>query len=595
MRRLWLEDLEQSVRGLGPHRRTFLVAVLGMAAPQALLLAMLAGRVPAGAAAAAAIAEGAAASVLALLVIGMALASVGRAAGSLHALAQAASAGDGSRLSAPHPGSGLPTREPFLSDVDADIAASGEPALLAVIRFCDFDRLSPFDHEAADRALHALAARLQGAIGQGRRLAQVDRDCFAVWFSGAAAQDAAGELRAISYVLRQDIGAGEHRMTPELKIGAALFPNDGSKAAVLLTRAFAALPKAGDAQADRLAFFSGAASVAARERFSLEQDLRHAVERDQLKLFFQPVVDLARGRVAGAEALLRWFHPELGSVPPSRFIPVLERSGLIDEVGVWVLNAACREARAWRDRGLDGLTIAVNLSARQFRDPMLSMVILRTLEQHRLVGQNLELELTETAMMQDAARTRQLLTHLKSLGVGAAIDDFGTGYSSLSCLKSLPFSKLKIDREFVTGVHDRADSRAICATLIALAHGLGMTVVAEGVEEPEEVHALIGLGCSLFQGYHFARPLPAADFLETIGDPLWLAKLDPAVIAASRPAPRRAFTLVEGGDWDRTLPGFRRGDGAASADAPLAGGFGRESVGHVGGGGPLRQIEDAES
>jgi Amt family ammonium transporter len=542
------------------------VASLGMAAPQCLLLALLVTKAPAANLSAFALAGCTAASVLALLIIALTLTSHGRAAVALHSLVQAFGSGEDappatddsidivadvqrlteqfeavrSGLSKRHPGTGLQTREPFLSEIAADMVEANEPALLAVIRFCDFDRLAPFDQDGAERALNGLGARLRGAIERGRRLAQVDRDCFAVWFRGVTMRDATRELRAITYVLGQDLGAGERRFTPELKVGAAVFPHDGDDAAILLTRAFAALPKPGDPKEDNLAFFSATSSVAARERFGMEQDLRHAISRDQLKVYFQPVVDLSLGRVVGAEALARWLHPDQGSVPPSEFIPVLEQSGLIDEVGLWVLNAACREARGWRDRGLEGLTVAVNLSARQFRDPVLSMMILRTLERHRLLAQNLELELTETAMMQDAVRTRQLLLHLKALGVGVAIDDFGTGYSSLSCLKSLPFTKMKIDREFVTNVHERPDSKAICSTIIALARGLDMKIVAEGVESAEEVETLREMGCSLFQGYYFARALPAATFLETITDPSWLARLETASAKPSRAVLRRA-------------------------------------------------------
>ncbi len=565
MKLVWLTDLGRNLRGLGLHRGTLAVAVLGVVAPQILLLSLLAAKPAVGRIGAVTLAECAGASALALLVIAASLASFGRAAMALHSLAQAFGLDDETRLATDsvdmlgdvrrladqleqvrprlanrHPGTGLPTREPFLGEVGADMTASNEPVLLAVIRFCDFDRIAPFDQDGAERALNGLGARLQGAIEAGRRLAQVDRDCFAVWFNGVPLRDATRELRAISYVLGQDLGAGEHRLTPELKIGAAVFPHDAGDANVLLTRAFAALPRAGDAQEDNLAFFSATSSVAARERFSMEQDLRHAISREQLRVYFQPVVDLSAGRVIGAEALVRWLHPEHGSVPAGDFIPVLEQSGLIDEVGLWVLNTACREARAWREQGLEGLTVAVNLSARQFRDPVLSMMILRTLERHRLLAQNLELELTETAMMQDAARTRQLLLHLKALGVGVAIDDFGTGYASLSCLKSLPFTKLKIDREFVAKVHERPDSRAICSTLIALGRGLDMKVLAEGVEEAEEVETLLQMGCSLFQGYYFARPMPAATFLETIRDPAWLAKLEIGSTKPSRPTLRRA-------------------------------------------------------
>ena len=551
----------RSVRRFGVHGGAILFAALGMAAPLGVLLWAMFGRPPSGGVWTLAVIACGAASALSLLVVALTLQSVSKAATALRALVRMAGPSEKyplideqtdmfgdvlrlevrmesvrSRLSNRHPRTGLPTREPFLSGIAADIQGSTDARVVAVIRFCDYDRLASFDQPAADRALTGLCARLQASLEKGRGLAQVDRDCFAVWFGGVSARDATRELRALSFVLGQDLGSGEQRITPELKIGAAIYPHDASEATSLLTRAFAAIPKTGDGQEDNLTFFSAASTIAARDRFSMEQDLRSAISRDQLKLYFQPIVDLSQGRVVGAEALLRWFHPELGAVPPSDFIPVLEKSGLYDEVGLWVLDTACRELRAWRDRGLSDFKVAINLSARQFRDPVLSMAILKTLERHRLAAQDLELELTEATAMQDPPRTRELLLHLNGLGVGVAIDNLGTGYSSLSRMKTLPFTRLKIDREFVTRVHERPDSRAICSTLIALARGLDMTVLADGVEDADELKALLDLGCSLIQGFYFSPALPPAAFLETVRDPNWLARLDPAAKSTSHRA-----------------------------------------------------------
>jgi EAL domain-containing protein (putative c-di-GMP-specific phosphodiesterase class I)/GGDEF domain-containing protein len=438
------------------------------------------------------------------------------------------------RLAHRHPVTGAPTREPFLARLIEETAALDAAGVLGVIRFTDYDDLAAFDQARADRALAAFAARLQGAVQPGRALAQVDRDSFAVWFrdlagpEGAGCQAAAGELQALAYVLSQDLGEGDLKIGPDVGIGAAVFPDDADEPSALLTRAFAAIPKPGQRANGRLAFFSAQASDAARERFSMEQGLRHAIAREQFLLHYQPVFDLSAGRAVGAEALLRWRHPELGLVPPAKFIPILEQSGLMEEVGLWVLNAACRQARAWEDQGLTGLMMSVNLSARQCRDPAFATVILRTVERHGLSPEALEVELTETAAMEDAERTRALLGELRAFGMGVALDDFGAGYSSLSYLKNLPFSKLKIDREFVTDVDKRRDSRAICAALVELARGLEITVLAEGVERREEVETLRELGCSMFQGYYFAKPLPAAEFGPVITDPAWRALASPA-------------------------------------------------------------------
>lgn len=425
------------------------------------------------------------------------------------------------RMAQRHALTGLPTREPFLNRLDA-AQRTVESGVLGVIRFMDYDRLAAFDQDKADRALAAFSDRLVGAVSHERPLAHVDRDCFALWYEGALARDLAGsELQALGYVLAQELGEGDLRMGPEVGLGAAVFPDDASEPAALLTRAFAALPKAGQPSGGRIGFFSPAATAAARERFAIEQGLRQAIANEQLLLHFQPVFDTGEGRAIGAEALLRWRHPELGLVPPGKFIPVLEQSGLMEEVGLWVLNAACRQARAWEDQGLVGLKMAVNLSPRQCREPAFASLVTRTLERHGVAPESLELELTETAAMEDADRTRSLLTELRAIGVSVAIDDFGAGYSSLSYLKNLPFNKLKIDREFVERVDERRDSQAICAALVELARGLGITALAEGCERIEEVETLRALGCSMFQGFVFSRPVAAADFAAAVASPVF--------------------------------------------------------------------------
>ncbi len=431
------------------------------------------------------------------------------------------------RLTNRHPVSGLPTREPFLAELIGDVQDAAGPVVLGVVRFADYDRLAAFDQAAADLALRAFAGRLRASVPPSRPVAQADRDCFAVWFRGAQGQQAAAqEMQALAYVLGQELKAGDLTLTPGIAIGAAVFPEDGTAPAELLTRAIAAL-EIGRTAGQKVAFFSAQGSAAARDRFSLEQDLRGVVSRDELLLHYQPVVDVEAGRMVGAEALLRWRHPKLGLVAPNQFIPILEQSPMMAEVGLWVLNTACREACAWRGQGLDDLKIAVNLSATQCRDPRLSEMVMRTLERHGMASSCLELELTETAAMEDADHIRRLLGELRSQGVSVAIDDFGAGYSSLSYLKNLPFSKLKIDREFVTDVDKRRDSRAICAALIALARGLDIQLLAEGVETAEEVEALREMGCRLFQGYYFSRPLAAAAFVTAARDQAWLGRLAP--------------------------------------------------------------------
>jgi EAL domain-containing protein (putative c-di-GMP-specific phosphodiesterase class I)/GGDEF domain-containing protein len=411
-----------------------------------------------------------------------------------------------------HPLTGLPTRELLLLEMAEDLRDDPHEMLLGTIRFADYDRLATFDASSAEGALKAFAERLTAATGSKRPVAHVDRDCFAIWFRNAAnAQNAAVELQAICYALSAEISAGDLKLVPDVEAGAAVYPKDATEPGALVTRALVSLAKIGQSPTANIDLTRNASR--AREMFALEQDLRHAIDREQLQLHFQPVFDLAKRRLVGAEALLRWHHPRSGMISPSRFVPILEETGMTHAVGLWTLNAACREARQWQRQGLEGLKVAVNLSATQLHDPELKQMITRTLERHQLQPQALELELTETAATEDAERTFALFGELRAMGISLAIDDFGSGYSSLSYVKNLPFDKLKIDREFVVKVHERRDSQAICRSLIELARGLGIKLLAEGVESEDEVHLLRGFGCTLFQGYYFSRPLIGDEFV----------------------------------------------------------------------------------
>ena len=434
-----------------------------------------------------------------------------------------------------NPVTGLPTREYLEAEIEGDIAADRGATLIGAIRFSDFDRLAAFDRAAADAALRNLAARLTRATKSHHVLAQIDRNCFCIWFRGERElRAAAAEFNALVYVAGRDIADGGAALRPTIEAASGHFPRDGGGAAQLFLFVTAALARP-NGSAGGSAGGAAAAAVAsvesAREDFLIEQDLTQAIAEDQLTMMFQPVVDLSVGRMIGAEALLRWNHPTLGSISPARFIPVVEAIGLSERYGLWVLNAACREARRCRDEGIDNLKLAVNLSARQLLDPTLCEKVQRTLDRHGLPANALELELTETAAMADADRTGSLFRQLRAMGVSLAIDDFGSGYSSLSYLKNLPFDKLKIDREFVIDVDKKRDSRAICKALIELGRGLGLLVLAEGVETAEEVAALRELGCTVFQGYHFSKPRSGEAFRALAHDPAWRSSLKQAALS----------------------------------------------------------------
>ena len=434
---------------------------------------------------------------------------------------------------------GFSGQETLLSILAEELTPALPPTLLGIIRISNYDRMAAIDVAVADRVLSAFHQRLQNALGKTRRLARVERNCFAIWFGGPGDLHAAkAELQALSYALTQQIRGDAFTIEPELEVGSAATSQQAEPPAELISRALASLAKPG-VRGGVLDPVSEGSRTDLRRRFALEQDLHRAIGNGELTLHYQPFIDTSEMRVTGAEALLRWSHPELGAISPGEFIPILEESGLMQDVGIWVLNTACRQLREWRGAGSSDFKMAINLSARQLQNPDLKNMIGRTVYNHGLSPSSIELELTETAAMEDSALTLELFSSLREAGFSLAIDDFGSGYSSLSYLKNLPFSKLKIDREFVSYVDQSSASRAICKALLELASGLGISAIAEGVERREEVDALARMGCTSFQGYYFAKPMDAASFAEMTSNSDWLAELCSPAAAMSNELKRR--------------------------------------------------------
>jgi EAL domain-containing protein (putative c-di-GMP-specific phosphodiesterase class I)/GGDEF domain-containing protein len=419
-----------------------------------------------------------------------------------------------------HAVTGLPTREPLIERMTADACG-----VLGVVGITDFDRLCAFDPAMGERVLLTIVDRLLRMIPHDRLIAHVDRANIAIWF-GAATDVAAAlsELEVVGYALSDVVVDGDREILPEIRVRHATLPVDGANAQALLSRTLAslALPSATTAVAGVPVIDPAAVAC---ERYDLEQDLRKAIARGELEMRYQPLIDAGEGRVSGAESLIRWFHPTRGQVPPSRFVPVMEAMGLAHEIGMWTLNAAAREARAWQAQDLGALRVAVNVSGHQLdRDDMAALVA-RTLARHSLTPAALEIELTESVAMSDGARAAHLFDALRATGVRIAIDDFGTGFSSFSTLRTLAFDKIKIDREFVTNVDTRRDSQAICQSIVALGRGLGIRVLAEGVERAAEYEWLLRHGCTHFQGYYFSPPLTGAAFVAFARDTDALATL----------------------------------------------------------------------
>jgi EAL domain-containing protein (putative c-di-GMP-specific phosphodiesterase class I) len=314
------------------------------------------------------------------------------------------------------------------------------------------------------------------------------------------------QLAATPFLIEQ------HELTVTPSIGIAMFPTDGDDFDALCKCADAAMYRAKRDGRHAYRFFTSEMQAQSARNLQLENALRRALEREQFRLHYQPQIDLASGRVVGAEALLRWTHPELGVVSPAEFIPVAESTGMILPIGEWVLRTAAQQLRQWLDAGLPPLRLAVNLSAVQFRHANLPALVSRVLAEAALPAQLVELELTEGVAMDDPHAAVQVMNDLHARGVRLSIDDFGTGYSSLSYLKKFQVYKLKIDQSFVRDLTEDPDDRAIVAAIIRMAEGLGLSTLAEGVETAGQLDFLRSQGCVEVQGYHFSRPLPADEF-----------------------------------------------------------------------------------
>jgi EAL domain-containing protein (putative c-di-GMP-specific phosphodiesterase class I) len=295
-------------------------------------------------------------------------------------------------------------------------------------------------------------------------------------------------------------------------MGIAVYPADGHDIETLMRNADTAMYQAKSLGRNKAEFFTIDMDRRAQERMAIENDLRVALERNEMLVYFQPRVDCRSGKLIGAEALVRWQHPTLGLVSPARFIPVAEETGQIVQIGRWVLSEACRQQSDWIKKGYSNIVISVNISALQLRDPELLNHIGQALSDHQINPTLIELELTESLLMEHLASTIELLHAIKALGLSISIDDFGTGYSSLNYLHRFPIDKLKIDQSFVKNMLEDANNLAITKAIIGLGHTLGLRVVAEGVERVEERLMLSAAGCDELQGYLFGKPMPADEF-----------------------------------------------------------------------------------
>jgi diguanylate cyclase (GGDEF)-like protein/PAS domain S-box-containing protein len=412
----------------------------------------------------------------------------------------------------------LPNRAAFNEHLDAVLARAtqtGEPfSLLAV----DLDRFKEvndvFGHSVGDALLCEVTARMKDAA-EGAFVARLGGDEF-TFICETGPQPTTTEILAerLQASVAGDIEIAGHQLRIGLSVGVAIFPADGTDAAMLQGNADAALYRTKADGRGSVRFFEADMDQRLRERRALQRDLQRAVERDELAIHYQPQSRLGNG-VVGFEALVRWHHPSRGLIPPNTFIPLAEESGLIISIGEWILRETCREAASWPRQ----LQIAVNLSPVQFQHGDLPALVHAVLLETGLTANRLELEITEGVLIGDFSRALSILRRLKALGVRIAMDDFGTGYSSLSYLQSFPFDKIKIDRSFVSNLDRSPQSAAIIRAVIGLGRGLELPVIAEGVETAEQLAFLTDEACDEVQGYLVGRPCPIADYAELVGRP----------------------------------------------------------------------------
>ena len=425
----------------------------------------------------------------------------------------------------------LPNRKLFMDRLEWAIKCAardgGQVAVLniAIDRFQQVNEL--LGTQAGDELLVEVSRRLLKSLRESdtvtrggqeaawRNIARLSGDEFSVLLTDLKSGN---QVVPIAERLRQGLAEAflinQREIFITASMGIAVYPKDADGTDNLMKHAGAATAYAKEKGRDCYQFYSAEVNAVAQQRMNLEHSLRRVIERGELDLYYQPKVCPASGEVKGAEALLRWRHPERGFIPPYEFIPVAEDSGMIIPIGEWVLRRACEQNRRWHAAGMANLTISVNVSVQQFRDNQFPATVQRVLSETGMNPEQLILEITEGVLMGDKDRIGDLLFKIKSIGTLLSIDDFGTGYSSLSYLKAFPIDELKIDRSFIVDTPGDQDSAAIVRTIIAMARSLDLHVVAEGVEDEAQLKFLQGLSCDLIQGYFFAKPMPAETFAE---------------------------------------------------------------------------------
>jgi diguanylate cyclase (GGDEF)-like protein len=412
---------------------------------------------------------------------------------------------------------GLPNRTLLNDRITQAIALAPRHLKHVAVLFLDLDGFKYINdslgHPVGDKLLQSIAERLADCVRASDTVSRQGGDEFVVLLSEVShSEDAAISARRMLQAVARPHSIDMHDLHITTSIGVSVYPDDGVDADTLIKNADTAMYQAKENGRQSFQFFKPAMNVRAVERQSIEEGLRRALERREFSLHYQPKINLAAGAISGAEALIRWMHPTRGMVPPAEFIPIAEDCGLILPIGAWVLREACAQARAWMDAGLPVTSMAVNVSAMEFRHEGFLDGLSAILAETGLDPASLELELTESVLMKHAASTATILQTLRERGMRVAVDDFGTGYSSLSYLRKFPIDAVKIDQSFVRQISTAGDDTTIVKAVIGMARGLKLRVIAEGVETLEEVAFLRAYRCEEAQGYYFSRPVPPQQF-----------------------------------------------------------------------------------
>jgi diguanylate cyclase (GGDEF)-like protein/PAS domain S-box-containing protein len=391
------------------------------------------------------------------------------------------------------------------------------------VLFVDLDNFKfindSLGHNAGDELLKIIAARMVGRVGATDTVVRLGGDEFVVVLYGQPKSPdvISATVREIQAAIAEPVRLEGHDLRVTSSVGVATYPNDGRDADALLANADAAMYRAKEVGRDNFQFYKPELNVKVHEKLLLLEELRNAVTREEFVLLYQPQVDLRSERIFAVEALVRWNHPNLGMIPPNKFIPMAEETGLILPIGDWVLREACRQNKAWQDAGLPSIVVSVNVSARQFEEKNLVSRVASALKESGLRAEHLELELTESLIMQDIEFVVGTMKELQLLGVQLSIDDFGTGYSSLSALKTFPVTRLKIDKSFVDGLPDDEHDKAVASAVISLGQKLNLRVIAEGVETEAQAEFLRENNCDEMQGHLFSKPAPAPEIAALLG------------------------------------------------------------------------------